>query len=293
MRLSQHNRLSWQKVLSKDGPVILPGAYDALSAKLIENAGFGAFIIGGFPLVGARYALPDIGLVGLGEMAAGVKDIISASTLPVLVDGDHGYGDVKNIVHTVHTYEQLGVSALLLEDQVMPKRCGHTKGKNVIPCRDMEIKLRAASSNRINSDFFILARTDSREIYGLDDALRRAEKYIKAGADGIFIEAPKSYEELEIIGRTFNVPQMCNMLVGGQTPLLKSQELYEMGFSMIVHGTTLIKRVSKALQDLLADLKNDNLIEDLSQFSSLDDFINIVGFNEWQEIENTFNTPGE
>jgi len=289
MQPTSNSRKSWKEVLNKDAPVILPGAYDALSAKLIESAGFDGYIIGGFPLVGSRYGLPDIGLVGLGEMAAGVKDIISASSLPILVDGDHGYGDVKNIVHTVHTYERLGVSALLLEDQVMPKRCGHTAGKDVIPCSEMEKKLRAASENRINSDFFILARTDSRGVHGLDESLRRAEKYIKAGADGIFIEAPKSYQELEIIGRTFDVPQMCNMLIGGQTPLLKSQELYEMGFSMIVHGTTLIKRVSKTLQDLLSDIKNDRMIEDLEQFSSLDDFIDIVGFNEWQKIENKYN----
>jgi len=289
MQPTSNSRKSWKEVLNKDAPVILPGAYDALSAKLIESAGFDGYIIGGFPLVGSRYGLPDIGLVGLGEMAAGVKDIISASSLPILVDGDHGYGDVKNIVHTVHTYERLGVSALLLEDQVMPKRCGHTAGKDVIPCSEMVKKLRAASENRINSDFFILARTDSRGVHGLDESLRRAEKYIKAGADGIFIEAPKSYQELEIIGRTFDVPQMCNMLIGGQTPLLKSQELYEMGFSMIVHGTTLIKRVSKTLQDLLSDIKNDRMIEDLEQFSSLDDFIDIVGFNEWQKIENKYN----
>ena len=289
MQPTSNSRKSWKEVLNKDAPVILPGAYDALSAKLIESAGFDGYIIGGFPLVGSRYGLPDIGLVGLGEMAAGVKDIISASSLPILVDGDHGYGDVKNIVHTVHTYERLGVSALLLEDQVIPKRCGHTAGKDVIPCSEMEKKLRAASENRINSDFFILARTDSRGVHGLDESLRRAEKYIKAGADGIFIEAPKSYQELEIIGRTFDVPQMCNMLIGGQTPLLKSQELYEMGFSMIVHGTTLIKRVSKTLQDLLSDIKNDRMIEDLEQFSSLDDFIDIVGFNEWQKIENKYN----
>src|SRR6185436_11628113 len=134
-------RPTWKDLLRQEQPLLLPCAHDALSARLIERAGFAAYSIGGFPLVGARHALPDIGLVGLGEMSAGVRDIIAASRLPVLVDGDNGYGDVKNVAHTVRTYEQMGASAILIEDQVAPKRCGHMAGKDVVPAQAMEKNL--------------------------------------------------------------------------------------------------------------------------------------------------------
>jgi 2-methylisocitrate lyase-like PEP mutase family enzyme len=226
----------WWDLMNMDRPFVLPGAYDALSAKLIEQAGFDGFVIGGFPLVGARYGLPDIGLVGLGEMAEGMRDIVSAVDIPALIDGDHGYGDVKNVVRTMQTYESMGAGAILLEDQVAPKRCGHTEGKQVVEPRIMEEKLRAAADSRQNKDFFLIARTDSRAVHGLDDALRRAERYLKAGADGIFIEAPQNLEELERVANAFDVPQMCNMLIGGKTPILSNRELHQMGFKMIVRS---------------------------------------------------------
>ncbi len=281
-------RPSWQSLMSKDGPLVLPGAYDALSARLIERAGFDAFIIGGFPLLGSRYALPDIGLAGLGEMAAGVTDILSATTLPVLVDADHGYGDVKNVTRTVRTYEQMGVAALLLEDQRSPKRCGHAAGKSVVSVEEMEARIRAAAAARTDSSLFLIARTDARAIEGLDDTLRRAERYILAGANGIFVEAPQSEEELEKIASSFDVPLMCNMLVGGVTPILSNRDLHAMGFQMIVHGTTLIKRVARVLEQTLAQLKDDTLDCNTQDFFSLTEFMNLNGAENWAEIENQF-----
>ncbi len=263
---------------------MLPGAHDALSAKLIEQAGFSAFCVGGFPLVGSRYGLPDIGLVGLGEMAAGMRDILQATSLPALIDGDHGYGDVKNVAHTIRTYVAMGAGAVFIEDQVAPKRCGHMAGKNVVPVEAMVEKVRAADAAREGSDLFLMARTDARAIHGLDDALRRAEAYIEAGADGIFVEAPESVEELEIIGKAFDVPQFANMLVSGRTPILTNQELYDLGFEMIVHGTTLIMRVAEAMRETLQAIKEDRL-DPSAGFASIEEFKAMTGFQEWADFE--------
>ncbi len=281
-------RPTWRQLLAGAGPLVLPGAYDGLSARLIEQAGFKAMVVGGFPLVGARYGLPDVGLVGLGEMAAGMRDILNATTLPVLIDGDHGYGDVKNVTHTVRTYARMGAGALFIEDQVAPKRCGHMAGKDVVPVEVMEKKVRAAAAAREGSDLFLIARTDARAVHGLDDALRRAERYIAAGADGIFVEAPETVEELARIGKAFDVPQFCNMLVGGRTPILSDCELYDMGFAMVVHGTTLIMRVAKALQEMLGELKAGTLDFASDDFISFEGFKEAVGFAEWVELEERF-----
>ncbi|HEV2675656.1 MAG TPA: isocitrate lyase/PEP mutase family protein [Aliidongia sp.] len=276
-------RKTWRQLLDAHKPLVLPGAHDALCARLIERAGFQAYVIGGFGLSAARHGLPDIGLIGLGEMAAGVRDIMAASALPVLVDADNGHGDTRNVTHTVETYERLGVSALFLEDQVSPKRCGHFAGKDVIPIDAMERKIRAAAAARHDKELFLIARTDARSVHGLDDALRRAERYIRAGADGLFIEAPRSVEELRTIAGAFDVPQFCNMLVGGQTPILGNQELGEMGFAMIVHGTTLAMSVAKAIDDTLAAIRDDRL--DASTFWTLPDFTGALQLERWSDIE--------
>lgn len=264
---------------------MLPGAYDALSARLIERCGFKAFVIGGFPLVGSRYGLPDIGLVGLGEMAAGVRDILEATRLPALIDGDHGYGDPKNVARTVRSYERLGAGALFLEDQVAPKRCGHLAGKDVVPTEVMEQRIRAAVAAREDGELFLIARTDARSVHGLDEALRRGERYIAAGADGLFVEAPESVEELERIGRAFDVPQFCNMLVSGRTPLLRNRELYDMGFAMVVHGTTLVMRAAKAVEQTLREIAEDRADFRPEDFASLEEIKAVTGFDDWVRFE--------
>jgi 2-methylisocitrate lyase-like PEP mutase family enzyme len=278
---------TWRELLAREKPLVLPGAHDALSARLIEQAGFAAYVIGGYPLVGARYGLPDLGIVGLGEMAAGVRDIMGGSSLPVLIDGDHGYGDVKNVTRTIQVYEEMGASAIFIEDQVAPKRCGHMAGKDVIPTEVMEQKLRAAAAARRNPDTFLIARTDARAVHGLDEALRRAERYVKAGADGIFVEAPLTVEELARIGREVEVPQFCNMLTSGRTPILTNKELYEMGFEMVVHGITLVMKVAKTMRDALQELKADKLsFQDNSV--TFEEFKKIMNFQHWAEIEDRF-----
>jgi len=194
-------RQSFREVVANEHPLVIVGAHDGLSARLIEQTGYPAYFIGGFPLVGARYGVPDIGIKGLGEIAAGVRDIMSATELPVLIDGDDGYGDVKNVAHTIQTYERLGAGAIMIEDQTWPKRCGHMRDKDVIPAEEHAAKIRAARDARGDGRLMITARTDALETHGVDEAIRRALMYKEAGADVLFVEGPRDRDELAEIGR--------------------------------------------------------------------------------------------
>jgi len=277
---------SWKQLLSESAPLLLPCAHDGLSARLIERAGFKAYSIGGFPMIGARYGLPDVGLVGFGEMAAGIRDIVAASSLPVLVDADDGYGDVKNVARTVRLYEDMGVAAIFFEDQVAPKRCGHMAGKDVVPAALMEEKIRVAAKARRNPETFILARTDARAVHGLDEALSRGERYLAAGADGLFVEAPESVEELERIGRHFRgAPQLANMLEGGRTPVLSPRELHEMGFAMVAYPTSLIFRVARTIENALRDLAAGRPLSLEGEGVDFETFKEMVGFGGWADWE--------
>jgi 2-methylisocitrate lyase-like PEP mutase family enzyme len=267
--------------------LVVPGAHDALSARLIEKIGFEAYFIGGFPAVGARYGVPDIGLKGFGEISACVRDIMAACDLPVFVDGDDGYGDVKNVVHTVQSYERMGVSAILIEDQQWPKRCGHVAGKKVVPAELAEAKIRAACAERLNPETWILARTDARAVYDLDEAMRRAERYIRAGADGIFIEAPCSVKELEIIGEAFDVPQICNPLMGGHTPILSMAELAALGFNCAVLGLDTLMHAAKAVEAVLVDMKTGRFAH-RNDGMDFEEYKKLVGYDNWASIDERF-----
>jgi 2-methylisocitrate lyase-like PEP mutase family enzyme len=278
-----HHRHTWKDLLARPEPLILPCAHDALSARLIERAGFSAYAIGGFALVGSRLALPDVALAGYGEMSAGVRDITAASTLPVLVDCDDGYGDAKNVARTISGYEAMGVAAIFMEDQRAPKRCGHMAGKDVIDAELMAAKIRAAAEAR--SDMFLIARTDARAVHGLDDALRRGELYLQAGADGLFIEAPVNVAEIERIGRTFRgVPLLANMVEGGgMTPVLPAAELYRLGFAMVTYPTGLIFRVARAIETALAELKAGSM--SAAAGVDFDTFKAMMDLPRWAEVE--------
>jgi 2-methylisocitrate lyase-like PEP mutase family enzyme len=284
-----NERPTWKDLLKQEQPLLLPCAHDALSARLIERAGFSAYSIGGFALVGSRYGIPDIGLAAFSEISAGIRDVMAATRLPVLVDGDTGYGDVKNVAHTIEGYEALGASAIFIEDQVAPKRCGHMAGKDVIPADQMVAKIKAAADARRSKNFFLIARTDARAIHGLDEALRRGEQYLEAGADGIFIEAPQSIDELKRVGRAFQgVPQIANMLEGGgQTPVLPPAELKAMGFAMAAYPTSVIFRVARTIEKALADIKagRPGASGDSVDFAGFKD---ITGYDKWARIEDEY-----
>jgi 2-methylisocitrate lyase-like PEP mutase family enzyme len=212
---------------------------------------------------------------------------MGACDLPVFVDGDDGYGDVKNVVHTVQTYERMGVSAILIEDQQWPKRCGHMVGKKVVPIELAEAKIKAAASERINPETWILGRTDARAVYDLDEAMRRAERYIRAGADGIFIEAPRSIAELETIGKAFDVPQICNPLMGGHTPILSMEELGQLGFNCAVLGLDTIMHAAKAIETVLVDMKSGKFAH-RNDGMDFEDYKKLVGYDKWESIDERF-----
>lgn len=286
---NRRQRATWREVLAKYSPVQLPAAHDALTARLIERAGFHAYQIGGFALVGSRHGVPDVDLTRFAEQAAGVRDITAASDLPVLVDADDGYGDAKNVTHTIRSYDAMGVSAVFIEDQVSPKRCGHMTGKEVVPAEIMVQRIEAAVAARRSQEFFIVARTDALGVEGLDKALKRGERYLKAGADGIYIEAPKSVDDLEKIGRTFRgVPQMTNMFEGdNETPWLTPGELHSLGFSMILYPTSLLFRAARAIERGLADLRQG---KQMTKADALDltEYEQLVDVPYWASIEKRF-----
>jgi 2-methylisocitrate lyase-like PEP mutase family enzyme len=278
---------TFRELVKTERPLVLPGAHDALSASLIRQAGFKAYFVGGFPVAGVRYGVPDIGLLGGREFLDAYRDILGVSPLPVLVDADNGYGDVKNVIYTVHQLEKIGVQALFFEDQVSPKRCGHIAGKSLVPVEDMEAKIRVAASERSNPDTFIIARTDAREVDGMDEALRRAERYLRAGADGLFIEAPETVEEMALIGRTFKAPLLANMLEGGRTPILKPFELKQLGFSIVIYGTSILMRYVKTIQETLADIQSGEM--KLSGTGvTFSDYKRLVGMDDWTRIEEQY-----
>lgn len=281
------NKPTFRQLVASETPLVLPGAHDALSALLIRQAGFKAFFIGGFPVAGVRYGVPDIGLLGLGEFAAAYRDILFVTDLPALVDADNGYGDVKNIVHLVHTYERMGAQALFFEDQVSPKRCGHIAGKAIIPATEMEAKIRAAAGERTNPDTFIIARTDAREVAGVDEALRRGERYLRAGADGLFIESPMSVDELALFGRSFDCPLLANMLEGGRTPILSPEELGKLGYSMVIYGISLMMRAVSAMQECLGEIASGQAPAP-GRGVSFEAYKNLVGFPAWATVEDRY-----
>lgn len=277
----------FRNLLKTEEPLVLLGAYDALGARLIAQAGAKSLFIGGFSVVGARYGVPDVGLRAYADIAAAVRDILGACDLPAFVDIDDGYGDVKNVVQTVQGYERMGVAAMMLEDQTWPKRCGHLAGKNVVPVEVMEAKLRAAVSERLDPATFIFARTDARAVHGLDDALRRAERYLRAGAEGLFIEAPESVEELRRIGRAFDVPLVANPLEGGKTPLLSPAEFAELGFTVIPYGITLILHAAAAMQAAIADVMSGAFAR-RDAAMSFRDYLGVVGEPGWANLQDKY-----
>lgn len=277
--------LTFGQLAETERPFVLPGAHDGLSARLIEMAGFKGLFVGGFASLGVRHAIPDVGLMGLAEISAVARDVRAATGLPMMVDADDGYGDAKNVANTVRTYERLGVQAIFLEDQVSPKRCGHLAGKRIVSSARMETKIRAAAAER--SNLFIVARTDARSVAGMDEALRRGERYLKAGADAIYIESPESVAELEQVGRAFRALNMASMLEGGKTPILKPSELHAMGYNIVIYGITLLMRITRTMQVALEDLKSERMAL-IGSGVSFPDYMRIVGLERWSAIEQRF-----
>jgi 2-methylisocitrate lyase-like PEP mutase family enzyme len=240
---------------SPDGPLILPGAPDALTARLIETLGFAAVYITGAGVTNARLGVPDLGLITLTELADTVEAVSDAVAIPVVVDADTGFGGPLNVRRTIRMLERRGASAIQLEDQVSPKRCGHFAGTEVIPAAEMVAKLHAALDARADDALLIIARTDARQNLGLEAALERADLYREAGADVIFVEAPESAAELAEIGRRIDAPLLVNMVEGGATPQLAASELSALGFAIVLYANAALRGAMRGMQVVLEHLK--------------------------------------
>ncbi len=244
-----------REILDRENTVLVPGAYDAFSAKILKQAGFEIIYMTGSGVTASVIGMPDVGLLTMSEMVNQARNIVNATDLPVLCDADTGYGNALNVIRTVREYERAGVAGIHMEDQVAPKKCGHFEGKQVIAAEEMVKKIEAALYARDDDNFLLIARTDARSIMGLDEALRRARLYAEAGADMIFLESPQTVEELEVIAKELHeVPLLVNMVEGGKTPVLPFEELEKMGFKIVLYPTSGIRVVAKTLQDLAAHL---------------------------------------
>jgi 2-methylisocitrate lyase-like PEP mutase family enzyme len=247
-----------QAISAKD-ILIAPGGYDALSAALIEKSGFNSMYLSGASIAYTRFGRPDIGLVSMSEVADTISVIRERTELPMIVDGDTGFGNAINVQRTVKLFERVGASAIQLEDQQMPKRCGHLKGKSLVSATEMIGKVKAAVDARSNEDTMIIARTDAIAVEGFEKALERANAYYEAGADLLFIEAPENIEQMQIINKTFNgkVPLLANMVEGGSTPIKSAQDLQNMGYSLVIFPGAMVRAYTFMAQEFLSSIKNN------------------------------------
>ena len=267
--------------------LVAPGAYDALTARLLEQAGFEAVYRGGYAASAAAFALPDLGITTLTDMVDHLRRMTNAIDVPVIADADTGYGEVPQVVHTVHELEAAGAAAIQFEDQVFPKRCGHMEGKKVIPAEEMVIKLRAALAARRNPETVIIARSDATAVTGLDDAIARSRMYADAGADVIFIDAPTSEDDLrKIAAGGIGAVLMVNVSEHGKTPDLGAQRFQELGFGLVIYPTSTLFAAAQSTKELAAQLKADgSTVASVPRMMPFDELNGILGRDEWDSLE--------
>ena len=270
-----------RSALTQHGQLIMPGVYDALSAKIAARAGFEVIFITGYSVSATHLGEPDFGLLTQTEVVDAAQRICSVVDKPVIVDADTGYGNAINVIRTVHDLMRAGAAGMFLEDQVWPKRCGHMKGKQVVALDEQVKKLTAAVEARGDGDFFIVARTDSRQALGLKEAITRGLAFKAAGADAVFIEAPESKDEMREISKQVPGPLVANMLERGVTPLMGPEELKELGFDLIVWPLAPLYAVAKSLTDVYTTLRrNGSTLEILDRLMPFNEFNGIVGLDE-------------
>lgn len=272
--------------------VIAPGAHDMLTGRIISKLGFDAVYMTGYGQSASHLGKPDVGLMTMSEMAARAANLVECSGIPVIADADTGFGNAVNVMRTVREYEKAGVAVIQLEDQVMPKKCGHMVGREVISKEEMVGKIKAAVDARINDDFMIMARTDAVTNFGIDAALERAHAYKEAGADIIFVESPESKQDMKRINDELpGCLTLANMVEGGRTPLLKNAELSELGYNLIIYPTASVYVTTKAMVDLWEAMRQDDTTAlSLDKMIPFGDFNEIVGLTEIREIEANYAT---
>ena len=274
-----------RQLIGRPGALMAPGVADALNARLVQRHGFEAIYMTGAGTTAVRLGMPDVGLLTMTEMADNAARIADASGLPLIADADNGYGGVLNVRRTIQAYERAGVAAVHLEDQVMPKRCGHLMGKQLVPAEEMVAKIRAAADARVDRDFVLIARTDAIAVEGFEPALERAERYKEAGADVLFIEAPNA-EQLPKIQPRLKAPLLYNMAASGKTPFLGREEIERLGFKIIIYPNWVMLAAIRAASEVLATLKETGTIAGVArEVPSFQEFFDLLGMPEVQELE--------
>jgi 2-methylisocitrate lyase-like PEP mutase family enzyme len=275
-----------RRALHKGAGAIVPGASNAVTARIIERLGFPAIYVTGAGVANAFLGVPDIGLLSVTELAANVAAMRECTTLPLIVDADTGFGNAVNTARTVKVLERAGANAIQLEDQEFPKRCGHFAGKTVIPAREMAEKVRAAAEARADRDFLVIARTDAIACTGIEDALARARLYIEAGADLTFVEAPQTEADMARIASSLPVPQVANMVAGGLTPLLPRAELQRLGYALVLYANAALQAAMLAMKEVLEHLRDRGSLDGaghrLMPFAERQD---IVGKPDYDALE--------
>ncbi len=280
-----------QALLDRPGIIPMPGVFDAMSTRLVEQAGFDAAFMGGFAVSAARIGLPDTGLISYAEMVDQGRNLCAAVDIPVIGDGDTGYGNAINVKRTVQGYAQAGFACVMIEDQVAPKRCGHTRGKQVVPAAEAVQRVKAAVDARDElrdqgGDILIMARTDANATDGFEEALGRCNAFIDAGVDITFLEAPKNLDEMQRYNTDVPGPKMANMVEQGETPFLTPAELDELGYKIAIWPVATMLSAIKAMQDTLAQIKSGE--QDLSKRITFQELQGIVGFPEYYQSEQKY-----
>lgn len=279
--------------LEQPGLVMAPGVFDMVSLRLADTFGFDALYMTGFGTVASHLGLADAGLATYSDMVGRVKAMASMARTPLIADGDTGYGGLLNVHHTVRGYEAAGAAAIQLEDQEFPKKCGHTPDRRVIPMADMVRKIQVASDARSSAEFMIIARTDARSALGLDEALRRAEAYARAGADVLFVESPETEEEMRRIGRSVDLPLLANMVEGGRTPVLGQRELESIGYKLAIFPVTALLAAAEAMKAVYQNFKLSGSSAGASTaLMPFSDLTQLMGFEEvWAFDKRYAETP--
>lgn len=282
-----------RELLAAPGAVMAPGVVDPLFARIVAKHRFPAMYMTGAGTSAARLGMPDVGLLTLTEMVDNAARIAAVSDIPLIADADNGYGGPLNVRRTVQLYERAGVAAIHLEDQVLPKRCGHLAGKQLISAADMVAKIKAATDARTDGDFVLIARTDALALHGLDAALERAEMYREAGADVLFVESP-GMEHLKPINERLRAPTLYNMATSGKTPFLKKSEIEAFGFKLIIYPNWLMLAAIKAAEGVLTTLREDETIAAIApHVPTFQQFFDLVGMQEVRELEERYGVPEE
>ena len=273
----------------KSKPLVMPGVYDAIGAKIAEKVGFEAMFQTGYGTSATLFGMPDYGFIGSTETVDNARRICHAVSTPLIVDADTGYGNALSVWKLVQELEEVGASGIFLEDQRWPKRCGHMQGKEVIQTDEYTEKLQAALDARSNKDFIVVARTDARAIEGLDKAIERGLYYKKIGADAIFIEAPKTIQEMKIIGKSINAPLVANMIEGGATPIISKSKLHKMGFKIVLYPLSVLFSNTYSTLKLLQELKKSGTTRKLSkQIVTFNQFNDVVELSKYRKLERKY-----